>query len=183
VEIKQIFEEVLEEGNREEIERLENKILDLEDEKKEANDSHKKIIQGEIEDIDKKIDKLKKQLKESALNESPRDYGCKFKVGITWQSEKIFRYFRTEKEAEAYREKHRDKKPTNVLKLDESQLSEMAADEKKNRLDVLNAKLNEITVEIRTSDDKDPARKQTLNQRRTEIQKQINTLRMVEVTK
>ena len=62
-------------------------------------------------------------------------------------------------------------------------LSEMAADEKKNRLDVLNAKLNEITVEIRTSDDKDPARKQTLNQRRTEIQKQINTLRMVEVTK
>ena len=59
----------------------------------------------------------------------------------------------------------------------------MAAEDKQKRLDVLNAKLNEVTVEIRTSDDKDPARKQSLNQRRTEIQKQINTLRQIEVTK
>jgi len=129
MEIKQIFEEVLEEDNTAEIKRLEKELESWKDEKFDAKDPK------DIQDAEEEIKKIKQKIKY-------------LKGG-----------------------------------LDESQLSEMAADEKKNRLDVLNAKLNEITVEIRTSDDKDPARKQTLNQRRTEIQKQINTLRMVEVTK
>lgn len=67
--------------------------------------------------------------------------------------------------------------------LKESTLSEMAADEKQRRIKQLQDQLTQVTDELRNVDPKDLSRKQQITNRRFEIQKQLNTLRQIEVTK
>jgi hypothetical protein len=62
-------------------------------------------------------------------------------------------------------------------------LSEMAADEKANRIKSLQGQLAQVTDELRNVDGKDTARKQQITNKRFEIQKQLNTLKMAEVDK
>jgi len=131
--VKELFEEILEEEDkqkiRKEIERLEQKILDLEDEKKEMPAlTVKQTIEGEIKDVEERIKNLKKHLKESTL-------------------------------------------------------SEMAADEKSRRIKTLQDQLSSVTDELRNIDAKDVTGRQRVTNKRFEIQKQLNTLRQIEVTK
>lgn len=67
--------------------------------------------------------------------------------------------------------------------LKESYLSEMAADEKSNRIKALQAQVAQVTDELRNVDSKDVARKQQITNRRFELLKQLNTLKQIEVTK
>ena len=179
--VKELFEQVLEEddneGIKKQIDQLEKRLDYLRRNQRNVNSGSEEDTdnENEIINVNRKINYLQKQLKESALEKIMKHKcnHCGYVFNLKADDIVADKQYKCPKCGKTFKIK------MNL----ESQLSEMAADEKQRRIKSLQDQLTQVTDELRNVDQKDIARKQQITNKRFEVQKQLNTLRQIEVTK